>query len=136
MKGARIGAVSLGIALAVLCLFPAGSASAASAQAVLTTDLVPSHGVQATQGGLIGASVSFNSTLTAPEPILVFGTLVNAAGQTLSFQVLGTTIPANGSLGFFFGLPPTLTGTFKVIVFATTLTDIPLSVSTAVAVTS
>ncbi|HUK80230.1 MAG TPA: hypothetical protein VLU91_06165 [Nitrososphaerales archaeon] len=101
----------------------------ASTSAILTTSLIPSKPTQTIAGGYPGASVGYNSTLSFPEKVLVFGSVLNQLGQTVSLSIQGAAIPSNGSITFFFSVPSTSHGNYTVVIFATTTDLVPLSVS-------
>jgi hypothetical protein len=95
-KAGRFGvATTVGVILLLALVgIPTASTASAATSGILTTSMVPYDALQTTLSGTVGASVTFNSTLSADQSVLVFGTIVNQAGQTVAFQVLGTTIPA------------------------------------------
>jgi hypothetical protein len=124
-----------GASLLMLTALVPVQTSAATA-GLLTTSMVPSNAAQTTQLGVPGAGITYSSVLASPEPVFVFGSILNQAGQTVSFSVQGSTVQAGGSATFFFGIPSGLHGNLKVVMFVTTLDMVPLSVSTTVAVTA
>ena len=125
------------IILALVFLTPPASAlvTATAPSAILTTSLVPSNGMQTTVEGFAGASVTFTNTLSTSESVVVYATTMNQAGQTAAVSLQGSTIPPGGSLTFFFSAPVGVSGSFDMLIFAATTTDIPLSVSTSVPIT-
>jgi hypothetical protein len=96
--------------------------------------MIPSKPEQTIADGYAGASVGFNSTLSSPQEVLVFGSVLNQLGQTIDISVQGVTVPSLGSATFFFSVPATVHDNYTVVVFATTPNLVPLSVSTSVLV--
>lgn len=134
----RVGFAGMSILiLGILLLSNVGvSPATAAVQATLTTSLVPSNASQMTLEGVIGASVTFNNTLSTSETVLIFGSVLNQEGQVISYSFQGSTIASGSSIAYFFSIPVGVQGNFHVIVFATTTSFIPLSNSISVAVTA
>ena len=121
--------------MAALVLMPTGPMLAeATSAGLLTNSMTPSNAGQTTVDGYPGASVTYTSNLSASESILVIGVVLNEVGQTVSLSVQGTNLAAQGSVEFFFSVPPGVSGNFTVDIFALTTNEVPLSVSTLVAV--
>lgn len=110
------------------------TAAVGASQAQLTTGMVASNASQATLSGYKGVSITYASSLTVSEEVLVFGSILNPTGQTVSFSVQGSTVTAGGSATFFFGVSPSLQGNLTMVIFVTTMTDVPLSASTSVSI--
>jgi len=126
--------ITTAIVLGVLVLNSMPAPAQASVSAILTTSMVPSKPEQAVAAGYPGASVGYNSTLSSPQRVLVFGSVLNQLGQTVSISVQIAVIPSNGSITFFFSVPTTNHGNYTVVIFATTPDLVPLSVSSHIQV--
>lgn len=107
----------------------------ATTSGILTTSLVPSKAVQTTVDGVAGASVALNNTLATAEPVLVYGSVLNQAGQVLTISVESSSLASHGEITYFFSVPVGTHGSYKVVVFATTTTGVALSSNTIIAVT-
>jgi hypothetical protein len=119
--------------LAVLALLVSSPPTArAVTPAFSTTSLTPWKASQTSELGNQGVAITYNSTFAASEFVLVCGSVVNQAGQTVSILVQGGTVPAGGSATFFLGAPSALHGNFTMAVFATTSDVVPISVTTQV----
>lgn len=100
-----------------------------------TTSLVSSKAAQSTQLGVPGVAITYNSSLSSSESIVVIGSVLNSAGQTVSLSGWVSSIAPGSSATFFVGLPTSLHGSYTVVIFVTTMDSVPLSASTSVSVT-
>lgn len=126
--------MALSLAIGMVLLGGAAPVTTAAQSPLLTTSLVPSGGSQTTANGYPGASLTFTSALSTSVSVLVFGDTINQLGQTVSYSVQGLTVTPQGSATVFFSAPVGVHGNYEVVVFATTVTGIPLSVSTSIPV--
>jgi len=102
-----------------------------------TTACMAPGSITSTNLPVVKAVVSpFTNTSNAPQTVIVYAVVHNAAGQTVSYST-GTlnNVPAGGSATSYevlFGLAP---GTYSVTVFATSTSGTAVSTSSTVSVT-